>query len=157
MTENLIEQLVAKHETKGTKMKKIALIVLTVLSVPIFFPVFTIIFLLLDVFFFGRMNVEYEYTFFMGDLDVAKVTNKSTRKKLFAINLKDVDVIAPTGAPELLGYQRLKKLDCTTSTPGNKTYELVGKKGEDKVRLLFEPSEDLLQAMHRMEPRKVIF
>ena len=81
MTENLIEQLVTKYETKGTKFKKLLLLVLTVLSVPIFFPVLTIIFLIVDVFILGRMKVEYEYTFFMGDFDVAKVTNKSTRKR----------------------------------------------------------------------------
>ena len=157
MTENLIEQLVTKYETKGTKFKKLLLLVLTVLSVPIFFPVLTIIFLIVDVFILGRMKVEYEYTFFMGDFDVAKVTNKSTRKKMLATNMKDVDLVAPTEAPELLGYRRLKAIDCSTSTPGARTYELVTKKGEDKVRLIFEPSQELLREMQRSEPRKVIF
>lgn len=156
MTENLIEQLVTKYETKGTKIKKVVLLVLTGLSL-IISPLLTIIFVIIDIFIFGRMKVEYEYTYFMGDLDIDKVTNKSTRKKMFSTNLKDVDLIAPTGAPELLGYQRLKAINCTTLTPGNKTYEMIAQKGEDKVRVMFEPSNDMLAEMQRMEPRKVIF
>ena len=157
MTENVIEQLVEKNETKGTKFTKVILIALTVLSVLIVFPMLTIIFVFIDMFVFGRMKVEYEYTYFMGDLDIDRVTNKSTRKKVFSTNFKDVDLIAPTGAPELLGYQRLKVINCSTMTPGNQTYEMIAKKGEDKVRVVFEPNNDMLEAMHRLEPRKVIF
>ena len=110
----------------------------------------------LDVFLFGRMNVEYEYVYYEGDLDIDRITNKSSRKKMFTASVKDMDVIAPTNSQELLGYQHLKVIDYSTGEAGNKTYELVTKKGSEKVRVRFEPKEEMLEAMKSIAPRKVI-
>ena len=155
MTEHLVEQIVKRNETRAVKVKKAILIVLTVLSVPFFFPAITIIMLLVDVFLFGRMSVEYEYTFFEGDFAIDRVTNKATRRRMFAVKLKDVDVIAQANAPELRGYQHIKALNFSTKIKGNQTYELVAKQGSEKVRVIFEPNEKLLEEMRRIEPRKV--
>ena len=163
MTDNFIEQLVKRRATLGTKIKKAGLVFLTLFIIIVvlrFIP--TALFLAvaitvgLDVFLFGRMNVEYEYVYYEGDLDIDRITNKSSRKKMFTASVKDMDVIAPTNSQELLGYQHLKVIDYSTGEAGNKTYELVTKKGSEKVRVRFEPKEEMLEAMKSIAPRKVI-
>lgn len=163
MTDNFIELLVKRRATLGTKMKKAALIVLTLVLIVVtlrFFPsallLVAALMIGLDVFLFGRMNIEYEYVFYEGELQIDRIVNKASRKKIMAVDVKEVDVIAPTNAQELLGYQHLKMKDYSTCQPENKTYEFVIKEGSDKVRVRFEPNEKMLNAMKNIAPRKVI-
>jgi len=164
MTEQYIEQLVKRSVTFGTKVKKAGLIALTAISVGlilIYPPVgffLTIVFAILDMFLFKRLDVEYEYVYISGDLHIDRIAGKSTRRRFFSVDVKDVDVIAPTGSPELMGYQHLKAVNYSSWTPGNRTYEMVAPapKGSGKIRVIFEPSEELLRAMRDMAPRKVI-
>ena len=163
MTDNFIEQLVKRRATLGTSIKKAGLIFLTLFVIVLVLRLLPSALLLavaltvgLDVFLFGRMNIEYEYVYYEGDLDIDRIVNKSRRKKMFSVSVKDMDVIAPTNAQELLGYQHLKVVDYSTGEAGNKTYELVTKKGSDKIRVRFEPNEKMLEAMKNIAPRKVI-
>ena len=89
MSDFLTEQLVKRSTTNFTLLKKIGLIVATVLSTflilgvhPMFVWV-TIIMIVLDVILFQRMNIEFEYIFFNGELDIDKIINKKSRKILF--------------------------------------------------------------------------
>lgn len=161
MTEYFIEQLVKRSVTIGTTVKKVGLIALTIIAFLIspllsaFGPLVIVALIMLDIFLFKRMDIEYEYAFFNGDFDIDKVMGKESRKRLFSVNLKDVDVIAPSGSQEVLGYERLKAINYSTCTPGNKTYELVTLQGSEKVRVIFEPNEKMLNAMKDLAPRKV--
>ena len=94
------EQLI-KKKTDGKDIAiKILLIVLTVIS---FFIVFLlpllilvpILFIVADVFLFRRMDVEYEYIYINGDLDIDKVMHKERRKHMLSVNVKDVEMLAP--------------------------------------------------------------
>ncbi len=161
MGDYFIEQLVKRNATVGTILAKAALILVTVLSlfVMLLFPLgiwLTIILVVVDVFLFKRMDVEYEYSFYNGELDIDKVMAKESRKRQFSTTIKDMDLLAPTGAQELLGYQRLKAVDYSTRTAGSQTYEMVTFKGGEKVRMIFEPNEEMLNAMRDLAPRKVV-
>ena len=161
--DNLIEQLVERRNTLGTTLKKVGLVLATIVAVLASFlflktfAVFAIAAIIIaDVFLFNRMNIEYEYVFFNGSLDIDRIANKSSRKRQYSVDLKDVVVVAPTGAQELLGYQHVKSKDFSTRTSGNKTYEMVVPNGSEKMRVIFEPNEQMLQAMKDLAPRKVI-
>jgi len=65
-----------------------------------------------------------------------------------------MEVLAPTGSPELRPYQELKVYDCSSKTE-NKTYEIVAKLKEQNVRIIFEPNDTILQGMRFYAPRKV--
>lgn len=156
MGDYFIEQLVKRNTTIGNTLAKVALILVTVLSLVVGIWL-TIILVIVDMFLFKRMDVEYEYSFYNGDLDIDKVIAKESRKKQFSTNIKDMDLLAPSGAQELLGYQRLKVIDYSTRTAGNRTYEMVTSKDGEKVRVVFEPNEEMLNAMRDLAPRKVIF
>lgn len=162
MNEFLIEQLVKRNQTIATTLKKAGLIAVTVLSafltlaIPIL-TVVTVILIFVDSFLFKRMNVEYEYVYFNGDLDIDKIMNMQSRKKQFSTNIKEMEVIAPSGSPELHSYQRLKTLDFSTLNPEDKVYEMVTSFKGETVRVLFNPNEKILNEMKNMAPRKVFF
>ena len=163
MAEYFIEHLVKRNATFGTYLKKAALILLPVLGLflmpflGMLGPLLVVVLVMVDMYFLRRLDLEYEYVFYNGDLEIDKVMGKEARKHLLSTSIKEMDVLAPTGAQEVLGYQHLKAIDYSTCTPGNQTYEMVIVKGSEKVRIVFEPNEAMLKAMKDLAPRKVIF
>ena len=162
MNEFLTEQLVKRSKTAATTMKKAGLILATIISLFLGFihPMLVwvmIILVVLDIFLFKRMNVEFEYVLFNGDLDIDKIFDKESRKRVFSTNIKEMVVIAPVGAVELQPHQGLKALDFSSHNPEDKTYEMVTEFHGETVRVLFNPNETILDNMKNLAPRKVIF
>lgn len=106
-----------------------------------------------------RCNVEYEYTYYDGDLHIAKITNKARRKNLVNVNMEDVTVIAPRGDRSIYKYENdksYKRKDYTSGEKGAKVYHLVGKTEKGLCCYAFEPDEDMLNAIMVKYPRSVI-
>lgn len=162
MNDCYIEQLVKQKTPFSTIIKKVGLIIATmlvafiVLLYPILLPLIVVM-ISLDFFLFKRMDLEYEYIFFNGDLDIDKIMSKESRKKLMVFNIKDMEVLAPSGSVELQQYRNLKTYNYSTRTPGNKTYEMVTVQKGRKIKVIFEPNEDILNGMKMYAPRKVFF
>lgn len=160
MNDYYTEQLV-KQKTKTTSiLAKVALIAVTVLSflVVLWIPFGIILpvgMIVLDVFLFKRMDLEFEYLYVNGDLDVDKIMARQTRKKVFETNMRDVEVVAPSGSIELQPFQRVKTYDYSSRTGMNQTYELVTVKKGHTVKIIFEPNQKILDGMKLLAPRKV--
>ena len=159
MGENYTEQLVRQNATSQTKLKKMALIaggvvlaaamlVIPVLLVP------TIVYAVIVASNWKRLNLEYEYLYYHGDIDIDVIKGMIKRKRMFSANVKNLEVLAPTGSRELQPYSELKAYDCSSNT-GNKTYEMVFMKDDKKIRVIFEPNDTILQGMRMFAPRKV--
>ncbi len=164
MNDFMTEQLVERRATTETMLKKAGLIALTIfvgfasiLFIPQFMVFAVIIMIVVDVFLFNRMQVEFEYAYFGGDITIAKIFNKQSRKTLISVNMKDVDIIAPTESAEMRPYGQLKTLNCSSCEPHKKTYAMVTKQKEQKVKVIFEPNEELLKGLRMAAPRKVIY
>lgn len=159
MNDFYTEQLVKQRATMRTWLKRFGLILVTValfLAVfvePLALP-FSFIMLMVDAHFFKRFNLEFEYTYFNGDLDIDRIKGEESRKRVFETNMKDVEVIAPTGSIELHPYKRLKTYDYSSNTK-NKTYEMITVKKGQKVKIIFEPNQEILEGMKMLAPRKV--
>ena len=53
-------------------------------------------------------------------------------------------------------YANLKTIDCSSNT-GAKTYEIVGTRKGQLVRVIFEPSQKLVDGIRLLAPRKVFY
>ena len=136
-------------------------IVLTVIAVFIvlMFPlgiILPILAVVLDVFMFRRLNVEYEYLFVNGDLDVDKIMSRAKRKRMFSMNVSEMELLAPSDAPELRQYQNAKTLDFSSGTGQAKLYTLVVADHGELKKVVFEPNETIIEGFFVLAPRKVI-
>jgi hypothetical protein len=162
MTELVIEQLVKRNENTTDKLKKTGLVLLTAFAGFASFLIkyvilLTIALIIADYIIFRRMDIEYEYVFFNGDLDIDKIMSRELRKRMFSTNMKEVEIIAPTGNQAVLCCQHIKELDYSVNNPEMTTYEMVTMYKGEKVRVKFNPNEKILKAMKDLAPRKVIF
>lgn len=156
------EQLIKKHTDAKDMGIKIALIAATaVCFVAAFFLPFLIILPVLaivgDVIMFRRLDVEYEYIFINGDLDIDKVMHKEKRKNLLSVNVKDLELLAPEGADQLNNFRAAKAYDYSSGdcTAANR-YVLVMNRSGVLTKVTFEPGNDLVEGFYLMAPRKVL-
>ena len=150
MQEKLV--IVPKKTTGGHKAGMIAFFVLTCLCLVL--SMFVIWYL-----FAFRSEVEYEYTYYDGDLRFAKIRNKAKRKKIAYLSMDDVLTIAPKGDRSIYKYENDRSVTVKNIASGNagaKLYEAVCKGENGITRYEFEPDEDMLNAIMVKYPRSVI-
>ena len=97
-----------------------------------------------------RSHIEYEYTYYDGDLRIAKIKNKARRKRIAVVNMEDVILIAPKGDRSVYKYENDNSLKCKKLISGNsdaKIYELICKGENEICRYEFEPDEAMLDEM----------
>ncbi len=161
MNDFYTEQLIKKQRNMKDIMKIVLLVVLAAASVffvflipmAIIVPVIVIavVFILIR-----RMDVEYEYLYVNGDLDIDKIMHKERRKKLFSSNVDNMELLAPERAEELKNFRNAKVLDYTSGVEGARRYVFVAKEKGELVKVVFEPNDDIIEGIFLLAPRKVV-
>ena len=106
----------------------------------------------------ARRFIEFEYAYFDGEVRLAKIINKSTRKKIAFYHMDEVVIIAPAGDRSVYNYEndsKCKVRDLTSGDPEAKVYTMVakGEKGMELVK--FEPDEEILGEICKKYAQKV--
>ena len=157
------ELLIKRAPQPSDLLKKTGMIVLTLLAAGavIFTPWAAIALLVmgvLDYFFLPSFNLEYEYLYVNGELDVDKITSKSKRKRVASYRMEDMEMIAPWNSHEMDYYRnghKGKVIDFSSGRKDGKPYAMVygGEKGTEIV--LLELDQIILEDIRRIAPRKV--
>jgi hypothetical protein len=105
-----------------------------------------------------RRCVEFEYSYFDGELRMTKILNKSRRKKIALYNMDEVVLIAPAGDRSVYNHENnsaYKVRNLTSGDPEGKIYVMVAK-GEKGMELIkFEPDEEFLSEICKKHAHKV--
>lgn len=140
----------------GLLILAIFTVLLTLFWHPIYFT-FALIFGFLA-FFTQRRYIEFEYSYFDGEIRFTKIMNKSRRKKIALYNMDETVMIAPAGDRSVYNYEndsKLKVRNLTSGDPEAKVYTMVAK-GEKGMELIkFEPDEEILGEICKKYAQKV--
>ncbi|BCN32334.1 DUF6106 family protein [Anaeromicropila herbilytica] len=164
MNELYAEASVKRKETMGSYLARFGLIFIAVASVMLsfvasFLMIFAVAIIAVIIFYFPRLNVEYEYVFCDGQLDFDKIMGNSRRKTKLRIDMEQVTIAAPIGSHELDQYthiQNIKVRDFSSGDSSVKPYVIMMQVGNQMTKILFEPSEKMIACMKQKAPRKVI-
>lgn len=105
-----------------------------------------------------RTGLEYEYTYFDGDLDFDKIRAKRKRKHILSINMENVTSIVPVDDPSLYNIHQnsgAKIVDVSSRKPDRKVYEIVHQDAGVTTCIRFEPDEKFLDSISIKYGRKV--
>lgn len=164
MSDLYTELIVKRKKTAADTVKKALLIAGTVVGVLAFFTmgiiglVILVAFGVADYFLLPTFDVEYEYIYVNGELDVDKIMSKQKRKRVYSMDIKKLELMAPSNS-HVLDYhnqnKNLKTLDFSSGEEGAKTFTMIvkGEKGMEKV--IFEPNDVIVKDMKRIAPREV--
>ncbi|MCR5294770.1 MAG: hypothetical protein K6E30_06295 [Lachnospiraceae bacterium] len=146
---DVYEELLVKRKTTAVEsaMKGIAygLTVLLFAAAILFFGFPALILgslmLLVDYFLVPKLDVEYEYQYANGEIDIDAIYSKQRRKRLASISLVDMECIAPLGSHYLDGYQNgYSVLDYSARDPETRPFVFV--RPSDRKLIYMQLEED---------------
>lgn len=101
----------------------------------------------------GLLNVEYEYIVTNGTMDIDKITNKSSRKRVISLELQSVSRLERYN-PALLNSVNSKEIVTACNATDKDAYLLVSSaEGKGTKYLVFAPDERLRGAIVKFVPK----
>lgn len=160
------EQLVARKSNKTDTFKKVGLVALGVvlmfvaLSVPVlqgFIVPILVVVVVGVVFLMRRFNIEYEYVFTNGELDVDKIINKSKRKRALSFHVSNIEIMVQVDnkdhARELEKFDKL--YDFSSGVNQENTYVAICDTNGQRLKIILEPNDKMFDAIKAYIPRKI--
>lgn len=109
--------------------------------------------------FMRNFDLEYEYIFTNGDLDIDKVKARKTRKRMVSLSCKNIELMA---SDKNMTYKRnfedgtfAQKYNAVFNPEDGRVYHVIFSKNGERSLLTFQPPVKLLEAMRKMNPRCV--
>ncbi len=157
------EILVPRKTPVQNKLAKAGLIVLTVLGFlagMVFIPLMLlgIAGIVACVFLMPKLEVEYEYLYVNGDLDIDAIYSRQKRKRIAEYHVEELEILAPEKSHALDSYRNksgIKVRDFTSGEPDKKAYAMVMNKEKGQELVKVEIDEVVLGDLRRLAPRKV--
>ena len=160
------EILVKRSSTGKDKALKYLVIAVTALVIAagiLFFPPLIlggIVLGILDYYFvLPNFDLEYEYLYVNGDIDVDKIMSRQKRKKAASFDLAELEICAPTGSHELDSYLsggNAKIADYTSGEENVKSWTVICNHNGERTGAMLELDETVIGDLWRRAPRKVI-
>lgn len=169
MSDLYLEELIKKKRTgKDTALRTLlmavtaVLVVLALLSWNMLFIVPAIAVCIADIFLFPRFNVEWEYQYVNGEIDVDRILSKAKRKRIATFDIANAEILAPAVSHRLDHYNsnpKLKVRDYSSCDPerAKLVYAMIVSNEGELTKVLFEPSGQMVKDMRSKAPRKVFF
>lgn len=163
MTDLYSELLVKKEQTGKDKAVKILLIALLAVTavVGLVFSLAWILTVALGIaayFIIPNLDLEYEYVFVNGELDIDKIAAKSKRKRAKSFDLSKMEIMAPVNSHRM-DYQNhntnLKTLDFSSGNKSHKIFAIIIPDDKEVYKVLIEPDQELIENIQKSCPRKV--
>lgn len=103
-------------------------------------------------------NVEFEYCFTNGSLDIDKIIAAKRRKRLTELSAREIEMMGTTKNRAFNGYMQngdIKKIYACTSIKDDGVYFVVYERGGVRNMLLFNPNDTIKDGFRRLNPQKV--
>ena len=152
MNDTYSELLIKKEVTAKDKMIKvllIALIALMAVAGILITPLAFIAAIALGIaayFVFPNLDLEFEYVYVNGELDIDKIMAKMKRKRAKSFELSKMEIMAPV---------KSHRLDYQNQNTRMKVYAMIIPSDNELCKVLLEPDEELLKNIEKSCPRKV--
>lgn len=106
---------------------------------------------------------EYEYTLENGIFSVDVILGRKHRRPAHSLELRHLEVLAPNWHEAVAKYrknggtQRLPKFDYTSYDDNIPYYTMIITENREKIKLLLDLDDDMLQILKKSYPEKVFF
>ena len=99
----------------------------------------------------SKLNVEYEYIITNGILDIDKITNKSSRKRIISVDLGGVTRLEKFNANAIVNTKDTV-FTCDKDDP-NAYLVTAEKSGQSAVSFVFSPNDKIKSAIVKFAPK----
>lgn len=157
-------ELLVKRE-QGAKEKIIKVLVIAAIVVAVFvglmIPLFLVVAVVLGAaayFLLPNLDLEFEYLYVNGELDIDRIASKAKRKRVKSLDLSKMEIMAPVKSHRL-DYQNhntnMKVYDYSSGNAEHKIYAMIIPDEKEVCKVLLEPDQELIKNIEKCCPRKV--
>lgn len=164
MEDLFTEMDVTKARTPLTYLAQGLLIVVTVLLFAAGFFIFPylllggLVMIYVDRWLFKKFHVEWEYSYVNGELDIAKIFSKESRKHIATYVVKDAELFAQVNSDAMNPYRELPVKDYTAGTKEARSsaYALVYRTSGESYTVLLSPNDQMINDIRVRMPGKTV-
>lgn len=160
------EQLIKKIPSNRDMLLKALIVIATVILViagfmiiPSIAPLLAAGVIFLAYYLNGMLNIEYEYIYTNGELDIDCIYAKSKRKRLFSANARDFEVMAHVEDKEHIhdfdSAQVVK--DYSSGKVTENSYAFLYTHNGKRTKFIIEPNETILKAFGSVLTKRKLF
>ncbi len=105
-----------------------------------------------------KLDLEYEYLYVNGELDIDAIYSKQKRKRIASYDMAELEILAPSTSHALDSYLNqggVKVRDFTSRDPQTQSYTLVFSKDGKRDIIKVELNDVIVGDVRRIAPRKV--
>lgn len=106
----------------------------------------------------STINMEYEYAFTNGALDVDKIIAAKRRRRMTSLNARSIEIMAKANSDRIDPYlndRSIKRKYACTDVYDEDVYFVIYADDKNKCMLLFNPNEGIKDGFRRLNPQKV--
>lgn len=92
-----------------------------------------------------RLNVEYEYVLLNYDMDVDAIYSQSKRKRQLSFDIRQAEIMAPSGSSRLNSFQPEKTYDFSSGVAGVKSYTMITTIDQKLTSIVLELDETMFK------------
>lgn len=160
-----VEELVVRQRPLMVALLKLGIIVLAIVLIIAFyfltglllgeygsalFPALFAIVCIAAFLGFRFLGLEYEYSFYSGDVDVDKIIGKRKRSTVMSFNCRDIELMAPYSEKYDKELENAKLVDARGSGAGERDWiALIKSETGERSSLAFSPSDRMLDAFRQ--------
>ena len=157
------EQIVKRKPNRKDSLKRTGLIlgviVITLISfgtIPGFAPFIMMAAGFGAWFLMSFLNVEYEYAFTEGELDIDAIYNRSRRKRVFSARVNEIEIMAHVSDDMRKGdfNGAMETRDYSSGEVTDNTYAFMINYRGKRLKVIIEPNEVMLKAMASVLTRR---
>lgn len=165
-TEYIIKQKKSKFQILATIGMVILAVAVLVLTLPYtVYPIAQTVIVLIDAaLIYGiylvatSFNIEYEYCVVNSEMDVDKITNRKTRRRITTVKFKNIELMAPVGDSRFTDSENgefAKVIMAAISPDHPDAYFVIYEKDGKRTKLIFNPTHKMIEIATVFAPRKV--
>lgn len=167
--DTLIEQIYKHKNTLAENLKKFGILAAVLVSATVVMTVIRMISTNYMLYMFGGLlcigivyigakfymhvkNIEYEYTYYNGEMDIDKIMSQAFRKRIITVNykhFKEYGDYDESVKEKLKSKQIDTVVDVTSNTGAPAKYALLQHPSQGITLLIFEPNERIREDLER--------
>jgi len=101
-------------------------------------------------------NIEFEYSYFEGDLEIDKIINKKKRKRIANVSVKDFEVFGAIKAFQQVRQKPEETFYCNSSPDAEESSFFITNYNAKRTAFFFEPNEPMIAEIIRRIPSKIL-
>ncbi|NLM62183.1 MAG: hypothetical protein GX193_08930 [Clostridiales bacterium] len=168
MNDVFVEQIIEKRQDLKSTLKKLGIFFAALLISSVFLVIGILRFIFPAVFalcmygafrFVKDQNIEFEYSFTNGELDIDRIIGRRKRKSELSVRVRKFEIMAPMVEKYRKEYetQNIVRIVDASSSPvsGSRWFARFNDDSGLTTLLIFEPNERLINAISKYIPGKL--